>query len=379
MKIKNFPLYSLALFLTLTSCGRKKVNISDETNEPIPKCSYSYYDGNPAKMPSFSNIQTLSFKKRIDISPLDDIANASAYETVEYIETYLEADVYRSNDTLSGVGCLDENNEAFFKDLKVAPHKLLSVWDKASWTTSSTSVMLGLYKPKTDPDIVNLSDNAIIFTHPEAGRWTLVHELMHHLFRQQSFKDTSITDEELITNLEATAEEYNKKLENFENQTASTANDLQILLVMQKKLVLILKEYLVRFPLEEATIEKELIKRLRTSKISYLEGKSLSSASWYLQSSLEKASDFLEEVIKEFEKLGTLTRIHGESGAFNRNMQPLKALERSILFSQSIINQSKKSNLSFSSNQVDDHPEITCSRHGAMDKRVEKFFAKQKR
>ena len=301
----------LMLGVVLSSCGGSSGGeaAGDRTNGlEMANCQFSFYDGNIASdfYASYNNIRSFSFGKTLNYAHLQAIADASAMDTIRYFEENLNVEIYRSNDGLQGVGCANDG-VAFFNDLKVAPNNLLNIWNRVNGDGGGGS-LLGLYKPAGDDDINSYTKNSVIYVLPESARWTLIHEGIHHLFNRQRLKEGRPTDKAFWVDFRAAVSDYETKTAAVNSSTSSNSDygsKLEAAVGSAEKTFPLLHEYMKRYSLEEATIEKLMIEKTDSREFSYVDGKARSGAIWYIQSSLGKAYELLEIMKDDLSKFKT--------------------------------------------------------------------------
>lgn len=287
-------IFLFSLCLSLISCGKK--SNKDERNltllplnEPLI-CDHTYSEGNNYVM-SASSVATLNFGKQIDNAHLTAVASASGEQTVRYLEDVLGVNVRQAtNFNFLSDGCSTGGRD-FFGELESANYQ-----EMTGWSDSGTSTTLGSYFPseqaKTDPG------KHLILIHPQTGRYTLVHEMMHYLFYLEKDNSTNairrLSDDEVVA-------QVNQIQNNL--KTAIAAEDLNSTVVSFLDVVKYTDEYTVRFPIEEVTIEKNLLIKYIGNGMNYVTGLSIANSLAYIFLNIEKASDMYDTNISVTDSL----------------------------------------------------------------------------
>jgi len=297
----------IVLSMGLTACSNgdggeeKKPDVAPNTPTFDTKsCVYKLTDGQTADLSLINQklVETVSFNKTFNATFLRAIGNANIPSSIEFINL-TDATVYQS-DRAPTEKCTAD----LFGSLPRLTTDLQSKWNEAS-PKDEKSILLGLYLPKDqspENDMPSVKDHAALIVRTNVGRWTLVHEFMHHLFMLDAVENGY--DERVARQQLKTAFAANKAIADNKNLTISQ----QVVQYSDNyvDLVSAFDSQMIHFTLEEMTIEKTLKEYLAAQKLGFAPP----TDNWYIHSSGESAretfkniKDFGAQLIREADKL----------------------------------------------------------------------------
>lgn len=288
MSISLFRVLGLCSILFSLACGSK--GDSAPSNPLIhPKgenesaCEYKYDQGEPKQIYN-DELKETFFNKVYGKHHLSAIAKSSGQETIKYMESVGAAKVYKADVSESGCG--------FHSALDLATEDFKKAWKEID---SGDGILLGLYFANNSPIVPG--HEATIILRPVSDRWTSVHEFMHHLFESERTKlgvAQSAQFAAMKDNMTALGE-LNKKLRDATSE-AEQLNLLQALINRFADHLNFVHHFLVATPLEEVTIETELMGLF--SSFSYVP-RNFRSALAYVNFNSQKAKETLSQTIEQ--------------------------------------------------------------------------------
>jgi len=321
-------LFCSALLLALPACQKNSpgddngmVEFDDGSDYAEQSaCQFTADDGGPAldSLAHKQKIQTTFFGKRFNRSHLDALMGASARETARYVSTYEDAQIYHIKSHASSCRIYD-----FLPRVNA---ELSQVWRSAA-----VSGLVGLYLPRGyklgDQLVMTTANAGAILVRDVGTRWTLVHESMHHLFHTQTIADGQ-ADDEVLKKLWLNSGNQLKDLAGRFEASPSDEQLFSSLVTELSKYHGYLYQILVRFPLEEMTIERTLIERYQSARFSYVPDRTLNSRHYIINSS----SDAQSELQKVYSFASRLLRIASQSSSdmMKQNKASLDELRSTI-------------------------------------------------
>jgi hypothetical protein len=304
--------YSTSAFEATPPGTYDKITVAYDRCEFGPDQGY-VADPNRPVPPELQNM-AVPFGKKLDLVPLTAVLSASARSTWTYILENFPVEIYRMPPTQSG-GCL------LFQELDVAPSNVRCVFesqanDLRQEATSSiptdifrtAAVLQGLYwaaghvNPTTQ---VYSHRRAIIYIRTDVPRWTLVHEFVHHLFRDQRIKD----GEPIYNESMASSSRYNliQEIERLQTASQISSGDIVSLLNRAEEAYRRGVGYLLQNDLEEVTIEYILVNLYQAGLLTYTQSNAAGSIS-YIRDSARKARRYGGDLIYQLEQAHFLMR-----------------------------------------------------------------------
>lgn len=238
------------------------------------------------------NVQISHFRKPYNRNWLEAVSRTSGPETIRIVES--------SGAQLFKIASADPFCH-YYQSLNSAPTDLSKKWTEVVGdSTLKKSELLGLYMP-ISADYASTARQPAILINESTDRYTLVHEFMHHNFNSYDGARVSYTQEMImddmqksIKNLEARTKAYNEK-KNVEDVQAMAQNLLQ--------LAQLYDQLMVRFMLEEVTIEVILGADYEKGILKNVSKKSYINGGFYILNNVEQFKKFTQSVREEAERL----------------------------------------------------------------------------
>lgn len=286
------------------SCGSGEA-VKDAANKSVPEsarennCQYAYDEGGDAlwDLAKQEDVQSTYFEKEYQANHLNAVMTASGKQTASYIRAALGVPVYKT----IGTKC------DYFRELSTPPKDYQDIWDSASGGQASGSRLAGLYAGNQEK-IINgkFLHNFVIMVADDSDRWTIVHEMMHHLFHRRDLQRGVFSN---------TATNEMKKAENVvvqmdkDFQADETQLKFSPLAVAVSRYTDSFIESMKRSSLEESTIEAMLGEAFVSQTFTFTPN-GLRSSAWYLKSNAVKGYDEYEKVLKQVEVYANIAKSH---------------------------------------------------------------------
>ena len=283
-KILLMPL-TLSLTLALTACGGGGGGGSgaEVVRTPPAKPTYGVDEGEPAKMETLSQLNPVStyFDKRYNHANLEGVLRASGNESAHYIQA-MGVSTYRVP-TSSQV--------PFFLKLSVAPDNLIAVWDDAAGGVTG-GTLAGLYFEACGYVRCETPSNRMptILVAQTSTRWTIVHEMMHHLFNMQRKREGTLSYGSAIQRLDQSTKRLQYEIDQFK-QFNDRAYLEQAAAEFEESLKWT-KAALATQALEETAVERVLVDEWAGERLFYVDKTSPVNAVWYMAANAKKAIEF---------------------------------------------------------------------------------------
>lgn len=294
--MKSCKIFFFLTFLFFCACTNEKANkttnteiievLEDDPSDPA-SCQFSNQDGERA-LYNLLEIEDLSeayFNKKYQKNWLDGILKASGRQTAVFVgQTNVQ--LFRAPHTSRGCN--------FFGFLKKAPSDLENQWRQLQRETRGA--ILGLYISVTD-QLPSVQQKPALLVRSKTDRYTLIHEFMHHNFSQQRLKETGISDDEIKYRLTQTIEKMNRVEKNYlESQNMNAAVTYAELYELFSK---DLDELMLRFTLEEITIESLLGEAFESGDLQHVTKYSYHNGGEYIRMSAQKYVELVEPFVND--------------------------------------------------------------------------------
>ncbi len=273
-----------AAALSVSACGGGGGGGSAEVlRNPPQKPSYGVDEGENAKMETIgqTNVAQTYFEKRYNRPNLEGVLRASSTESVKYIHA-LTVNPYRVVTTKA---------VPYFLMLPVALPDLISIWDSAAGRGSNGGSLAGLYFEACGYIKCTTSDPLpTILVASESTRWTIIHEMMHHLFNVQRKKDGTLSNPNALNRLDQSAKRAQTAVDQYRefndrSYLTDAANEFETTLKWTKLA-------LATHQLEEATVERVLVDDWLANRLVYVDSESPVNALWYMGTNAKEAISF---------------------------------------------------------------------------------------
>ena len=373
----------VACLMLFISCGKQdNRNVGAENLYFNSKeCEYSEFEGinyQDEYEPS-REIRETSFNKKYDISKLKPILKASAESSANYIKKILDVEVYKISGNPNFATACNRNGRPSLNFLQIAPEVYQYIWKHISGN-SQGSILLGLYLESGNALSNHYTDKPVILLNEHSGKWTLVHEMMHHLFRDKV--NNTYRADKLQKDLEVALNKFQNGLKQIQNYRDTNNYEYNKLFndtaSKYKELYNMTDQIVTQFPLEEIIIESILLKEAYKKNLLYIDSNNFLSAVGYMQSNAQIALEFYEQMErfnKELNKFKPTNRNNVHNSVSITASVNLKQKEIFNIISRAIEYSKKPKNLVESKLSVHDHKK--CS-HGTHSKILEDFLAKLK-
>jgi hypothetical protein len=253
------------------------------------------------------------FGKKYNANWLTAVGRASILDTINYIET-TGARVYRSDP-------ISKKSSMNLESATVMPWDLDRVWRDADQPIAGTSCafMAGLYLGEKTRGLQSLKTRAAIIVREDAGRWTLVHEFMHHNFKTQAAENGY--EDEKARNLQG---KLFKQISDLKaDRTINNRDYASRLSALFQQLIDVVDQTVIQYQFEEVTVEATLQDKYRVGELAYVPSGAYSNASWYIAHSKTNIQKLYDSLTATYNELALLT-------ATNGLFQELRALDRYV-------------------------------------------------
>lgn len=303
--VQQLFLTSLTVVLvTLSGCGNKENNKSEVCDREAyirDSSEFKATEGEGILTVSSSNPVTNGyFNKPYNKDWLAAVGRASINETIEYIET-TGARVYRSE-------AVATESARPMTSARPMPSEMDAVWQQASRTSpTSCGFLVGLYLLKDMADLPSVNERAAVIVREDAGRWTLVHEFMHHNFKTQSVARGYEDD---YTQRRRWALDTRIK-QIREDRSMNDKDYAKAMVPVFLELADLTDKFLVEFTLEEVAIEAIMQDRFDRGELGFVSMGSYSNARRYIEFSHDNAQSLYRSMNSIYDELRLLTRTNG--------------------------------------------------------------------
>jgi hypothetical protein len=295
----------LSLLSILSSCsGGGSDNVAPALvrtfDDRSGSCDYKYNEGGsaPYMLPA-PNVKTSLFGKQFDASLLEAVGASSGAETVRFAQMTGVTFFKVANINLK-YGC------PYTQSLPTV-HSIIEAEFRESEAkvqqANKDSTLEGFY---LDYDMVSdalgQSNNVgpLIVVKDDSERYTIVHELMHHIYQLQNPK----TGMQIQIDHSRSAREYSKAADAY-NKDQSAKNFETVVSRFETRT----RDFitvLINYPMEEMANETELFNLFNSGKLRYVNKNSRRDADYYIYSSAEKALERLKAVQEELSELTSI-------------------------------------------------------------------------
>jgi len=285
-KVTLLLLLMAVLPLSLTACGGGGGgggSGAEVVRIPPSKPSYGVDEGEAAKMETLSQLNPVStyFDKRYNRPNLEGVLRASGNESAKYIQA-MDVSLYRVPTSAQ---------VPYFLKLSLAPDNLVTVWnDAAGGVTDGT--LAGLYFEACGFVRCQTPSNPMptILVAQTSTRWTIVHEMMHHLFNMQRKREGTLSYGSAIQRLDQSTKRLQYDIDQFKQFNDRAYLD-QAAGVFEESLKWT-KAALAAQALEETTVERVLVDEWANERLFYVDKTSPVNAVWYMATNAQKALEF---------------------------------------------------------------------------------------
>jgi hypothetical protein len=241
------------------------------------------------------------FGKRYNRDWLAAVGHASILDTLDYIQTK-GVRVYHS-DPISGKSALNLESTAGL------PWDLDRVWRSADQPASDApcGFLAGLYLAEGSRGLPSLKTESAIIVREDAGRWTLVHEFMHHNFKTQA--RAAGYDDGATRNLQTTLLRSIQAL--WKNHSISDVDYAKQLSPLFQRLAEVMDQMVIQYQFEEVTIEATLQDRYEKGELGFVPSGSYANATWYIAHSKKSVEDMYRSLDAIHDELARLTSTNG--------------------------------------------------------------------
>lgn len=231
-----------------------------------------------------NDLSTAAFGRKYEHNLLKGILKASLAATIPFIDR-TGVTVYKAPATPHS-NCQQDNMAAASQ----APTHIQSKWNQATLDDSASSgVTMGLYLSQNSLN----SNQAALFVRSNAGRHTLVHEFMHHLFSKQSEAD-GFDEMKNKVDMKVNAARLSAVMKEISQSSSLTSEKALELLKITQAYVQGMDRMLLNFTLEEVAIEKLLANAYNKQELKYTK----KNSEWYLVSKSKSAKEDYDSCLK---------------------------------------------------------------------------------
>lgn len=271
--------------------------IAPPNTAPRPKhdssCRFQFTEGESAQFDLLTkdNVETVQFGKKLLTNHLSAILKASADQTIKYIQS-IRASVYSSGSKGQG-SCTD------YQILEKAPSDLMARWNGV--TLEGEGKLAGLYFGLGTPFLPSTKENSVIIVREDSNRWTLIHEMLHHVFELYRIQSNATYRGEV---LQSVMNQQMNKLESKLNTltSASSSQELDQTLNLLFKFRDLYEEVILNYSLEEVTIENILLKLYESQELKYVPNQTFNSR-WYSKTNLQEGAESYQQLLEVFDQV----------------------------------------------------------------------------
>ena len=350
MRLKDKLLRALALtigVLALSACGSDGGSSGGAGPGPGPQgvftCQNAVDKKQQLQAGALDKVSVKSspyFGKLFSTDLLEVMFSLSPEETWKYSQTELDVPVYKV--TLAGGQSLRTPDSSFysmreellpqkstiFTALDEAPGNYRQQWMQASGGGGGGS-LAGLYIHKESPSRPKDIIEPVILVRSDTDRWTLVHEVMHHVFNVGRRNDPNY---KLNMVLRRDLQKLGQKVNDLQREYNADKTDAKLteLAKTAGESLDVVRELAVRSNLEEVSIEGTLIECAAAGKIQDSNGGNVNSALWYIEYSAKNAIQRYNEIKGSFVSIEKMANEKGFTTAQAEAKNALGKIEQYI-------------------------------------------------
>ena len=329
-KTQSLVSFSIAILL-LSACSKNKDPEGQSLIEDqglaeyrAASCKFGVNDGGNADYDGKADIQTTYFDKKFDNGLLAPLLKASMRETLRFEQEH-SVKLFHVNESVSSCNPLDIAG--------ATPPDFQKHWDKvATAQNGQRMILVGLYIPKSSPDVESSTETAEIGIRRDANRWVMLHEFMHHLFETQATAEGH-SSPELDALYDERSNQLNKDVDAY-NEASDTDKPIALKAVVATFILMndVVRQQIVRFPLEEVTIETMLQKKMNGGELEFAP-MMLGSSNAYIRQSATRATKFINEFqgkTADLKKLADTAGLSDESAKLEAAINQYETLRSQI-------------------------------------------------
>lgn len=296
-------------FCSTIGCSSNESKKSEDTNAPATKeiipldlstCDFKPTEGELAAddMVHHQKLETGSFGKHYYGNWLQSIMKTSGVETAKVVAK-TNVKLYKAYGQKKGC--------PFFHFLEAAPADLQKFWDKSQEEASGS--ILGLYISR-DKTLPTLAHGPGLIMRERTDRYTLVHEFFHHNFSTNHINESGLSDDTLKADLMGFFETIHPLAEEY-LKTRSEANAIKYTEAM-KQFITNLDMLMVRFTLEEVSIEHILGQKFINGELKYVTKDAHINGGYYIRSSAKKYLSTMDSMLDVVNQVNKAAEIDGK-------------------------------------------------------------------
>ncbi len=324
------------VFVTFSGCGNKAKSQSET-------CDREGYIRDSAEFTATQGEGILAvssstpvikgyFEKPYNRDWLTAVGRASINDTVDFIET-TNARVYRAD-------AIAKESARPLSSVRPMPGDIDQEWQHSAKISPQTcGYLVGLYLLKDSANLPSTNANAAVIVREDAGRWTLVHEFMHHNFKTQSAArgyDDNLTQRRRWA--------LNRRLDEIRRNRDISDRDYAIAMVpVFLEFSELTDKFLVEFTLEEVAVEAILQDRFDRGELTYVSLGSYANAARYIDASHEKAERLYYAMNSVYDELRRLTSTNRLNQLYASLTKYYTARELRLSQIDAVVNRGKKS------------------------------------
>jgi len=241
------------------------------------------------------------FDKPFNQDWLRAIGRASIHDTIRFIET-TGARVYRADP-------ISEKSARNLESAREMPADISAKWKVADRPVSGSTCgfLAGLYLPVQSQSLPSLKNKAAIVVRTDAGRWTLVHEFMHHNYKTQAALrgyDDEVTQARRV-------DLYNRIDGLKKNKSIGDRDYAKRLTELFLELIEVVDRHVVQYRIEEMAVEATLQDAYETGELSYVSSASFANADFYISYSKKEVEEMYKALTATYDELFRLTVTNG--------------------------------------------------------------------
>lgn len=308
------------------SSTRKKQARSSIDVSALEACKFAYDEGNQIDYTvAEQNLVTDPFGKKIAHHHLHRVYQASAKSTVDYVMQTLGADIFKVVPKNTSESDCQSNGKPFFHDITLASYPFMRFWDIQTGSGEDKKTILGLYLERANAYHPSLASKPTILLNSLTTRWTLIHEMAHHLYQVETGHHNRGA---------ALFKKWKKSKSLFESiwpvddiEILSNSDKDKIYSSFQAYFALTIQMLKV-FSIEEMAIELKLREDFEQGLINFVDSEMKKNSTSYILSNFHKTLEKMKGLKTIISELKEALEPEGENENIGRLVQQENELEK---------------------------------------------------
>ncbi len=297
----------LFLLLLCAACSREEVSFTEPKPDLLvalnnnPSCWYSGSSGDEVSEYTGAEYELGPFQKIYDSALLNSMLSASTDSILEFSKKVLNLDLYKSYEP--GQCTIPEYNK--FANLPSAPDLANQFWSERHRELDRGRI-LGVYfgyeygSQEFPIYQVNQSKPSLMIRQ-DTGKWTLIHEILHHLFDEYRFRVTGKNSQQVLDFLNQKLKSYKEAAQNYENNPSQ--KNAELLANQGIPFAKEIQNLVLQFAFEEIAIERILQEKEREGSLNFVEDSAILNSRAYIRSSYDEGLSIASEFLSPLQKI----------------------------------------------------------------------------